>query len=57
MGKVFKDGQEITVTRSASALCLCVLFMGGECLKPNQNTSIKNAAGVLYSCTIFNKLR
>lgn len=34
-GKVFKDGQEITVTSSESALCLCVLCMGGKRRKPN----------------------
>lgn len=35
MGKVFKDGQGVTVTGSVSALCLCVLCMAGECLEPN----------------------
>lgn len=34
-GKVFKDGQEITVPSSESALCLCMLCMGGKCWKPN----------------------
>lgn len=52
-GKVFKDGQEITVTRSESALCLLYALYGREVSETKLKYIHSNAAGVLYSCTFL----
>lgn len=52
-GKVFKDGQEITVTSSRVSFVFVYALYGREVSETKLKYIHSNAAGVLYSCTFL----